>query len=72
VSPYNTQPTKRDHVERLYAEVVGPDALERQRADLRERHYCCGEPLEDGHHFACSKRPPDEPPALIDGQGALL
>lgn len=58
--------------EDMYAQQLGAEALERQRGERAERHPCCGERVDEGHHPMCSKRPPDEPPAHVDGQEALL
>lgn len=63
---------ERARLEEMYAEQVGTDALERQRRDRAERHPCCGERIEDGHHMLCSKRPVDEAPAHVEGQVGLL
>lgn len=61
-----------DRAAEKYAEAVGTDALERQRAQRGERHPCCGELIAAGHHMMCSKRPDDQEPAHIDGQASLL
>lgn len=57
---------------RLYEEARGREARERQQADRRERHVCCGELIAEGHHFLCSNRPADETPAVIEGQDSLI
>lgn len=61
-----------DREAKLYEEELGAEARARQEADRRERHICCGEFVEHGHHFLCSKRPPDEAPPMIEGQASLV
>lgn len=63
---------KPTRAEEAYAAEFGQEALERQRQERGERHECCGELIDQGHHWMCSKRPDDEPPADIEGQEALL
>lgn len=62
----------RDRAAMLYEEALGEDARRRQAAEALARHVCCGELVSEGHHYACSKRPEDEPPAHVDGQESLL
>lgn len=62
----------RRRLEEKYQAELGADALERQRVEAVERHPCCGERVDEGHHPMCSKRPPDEPAPHIEGQQGLL
>lgn len=55
-----------------YERELGEEARARQQRDRRERLSCCGELVVEGHHFACPKRPDDEPPAHVEGQETLL
>lgn len=61
-----------DRAAEKYAETVGQDALERQKAERGVRLPCCGELESAGHHMMCSKRPTDQPVAKVDGQESLL
>jgi hypothetical protein len=61
-----------DQAAKKYAEQLGDEALARQRSERGERHSCCGERIDDGHHMMCSKRPDDEPAAHVVGQETLL
>jgi hypothetical protein len=45
-------------IEREYAEAHGEDALERQRAEARRRHWCCAENVDGPHHPVCSNAEP--------------
>lgn len=67
-----TPAPNHETVDERYARELGEAAFERQKRERGERHPCCGEPVADGHHLACSKRPADEPPAHVEGQEALL
>lgn len=46
-------PRKVDRTRHDYAGALGKDALERQAAEARIRHDCCGELKDDGHHPMC-------------------
>jgi hypothetical protein len=61
-----------DRASEMYARELGDDALSRQKQERVDRHPCCGERADVGHHVMCSKRPADEPAAHVDGQGSLL
>lgn len=55
-----------------YAAHLGEEARRRQEQLAKDYFVCCGEHKQDGHHEACPKRPPDEPPIVHPDQGALL
>lgn len=61
-----------DRISEMYARELGHDALSRQKQERVDRHPCCGERVDSGHHAMCSKRPADEAPAHVDGQETLL
>lgn len=65
-------PPNAAYMRTQYEAEVGADARERQQRELSERHMCCGERREEGHHTACSRRPKDDPAAVLDGQIGLL
>lgn len=54
--------------DKLYAEQLGEDALERQRREADQRLACCGELKSEGHHRECSLWKPPH----VDGQESLL
>jgi hypothetical protein len=60
---------QRAKQERLYAEELGEDALQRVQTAFSSRHACCWEPAPGPHHPVCpNAEDPDAPPPLIEGQ----
>lgn len=56
---------------RMYEEAVSRQARIRQEDLWANRHPCCGEHVEEGHHEACSLRPKDVTPVIHPDQEAL-